>query len=282
MSNIKQLEQTLEDAESLKLITQGYSEISASKLQVIRSSMERNITFARELGDIFHLVKKEVIKRKMPQTPKKPGIVQILLTSNNRFYGNLEKPLTRYFSTATTSMASSQSQIPQPLFVVGKTGPIFLTAQRFPLKFEHVVFKKDLPSADEFRSFIESIRPYQTILVYHSRFKTVMTQIPVVSDITQSLIKPQEIDAPIHYIFEPELTEIQDFFERQILEILFHQTFLESELARTSSRLISMDAAENNANDYLKGIRRNLAQQRRSVASTKALEMVNALVNMQK
>ena len=247
MSNIKQLEQTLSNAQSLKMITQGYSEISASKLQTIRTNMEKNISFARELGDIFHLVKKEVIKRHLPLPPKKPGMVHILLTSNNRFYGNLEKPLARYFISATNSLVANQPQLQNIFFVVGKTGPIFLQALKYSLQYQSVVFKEDLPTTEEFISFIEKIKSYQTILVYHSRFKTVLTQFPVISDITQSLIKPQEIEADIKYIFEPELQEIQDFFERQILQILFQQTFLESELARTSARLMAMDAAENNA-----------------------------------
>lgn len=273
MSNIKLLEQTLLEANSLKLVTQGYSEIAATKLQNIRGSMEKNIAFARELGDIFHIVKKEVIKRKLPQKPKINGVINLLISSNNRFYGNIEKPLAKYFAVATQKVSGTQ-------IVVGKTGPTFLKASNYKLPYQQMVFKKDLPNPEEFKLLTETIYPYQTVLIYHSRFKTVLTQLPVVSDITKSLIKPSEIEPNIHYIFEPELAEIYTFFETQIMQILLNQTFLESELARTASRLIAMDQAESNANDYLKQIQRNLSLQKRFVSSSKSLEMVNALINI--
>jgi F-type H+-transporting ATPase subunit gamma len=278
MSNIKQIQKLVENGENLKLITQGYSEIAASKLQKIRGSMEHNINFARELGEIYHTVQTEAVKRKVKMDPKIPGVVHILITSNNRFYGNLERPLTRYFATSTHALNITTQNLQNIRLVIGKTGPAFLHGLSYNLPFQNITFKADLPDATEMKLLTDNIFKYQTVLVYHSRFKTVLTQLPVVSEVTQSVISENKEIAPIKYIFEPELDQIVKFFQTQILQILLEQTFLESELARTASRLTAMDQAESNANDYLKKQKYQLNSAKRADQNAKSLEMVDALL----
>jgi ATP synthase F1 gamma subunit len=280
MSNIKQLQSQVQDTNSLKLIAQSYSEISAAKLNKIRASMEHNITFAAELGELYNLVKTEAVRRKLPLTPKTPGVVHVLLTSNNRFYGQLERPLARYFATATTNFISQNPNTPCQVIVVGKTGVSFLGGLSYSLKYQSVSFKDDLPAPSEFKALTDSIKQYQTVLVYHSRFKTVLTQLPVISDVTKSVIRVQETKEPIKYIFEPELDLILKFFEGQIFEILFDQTLLESDLARTAARLTSMNGAEENAAGLLKTQKRLLGRAQKSLSDSKMLEMIIALHSM--
>lgn len=280
MSNLKQLQVQVQDTESLRLIAQSYSEISAAKLNNIRSSMEHNIKFAAELGELYNLVKDEAVKRKVPLIPKTPGVIHLLLTSNNRFYGTLERPLARYFATATQNFAHQNPNVPYQVIVVGKTGDTFLQSLSYPLKYQKVSFEQDLPSLQEFKVLTDTIKQYQTVLVYHSRFKTVLTQLPVISDITKSTIRPAQTLEPVRYIFEPELDQILKFFEGQIFELLFDQTLLESDLARTAARLTSMNGAEENANQLLKTQKRTLGKARKSAADSKMLEMIIALHSM--
>lgn len=281
MSNLKVLQQQYEEGLSLKTITSGYSEISASKLQKIRGTMEANISFAKELAEVFQQIRREAAKRGVKQTPKIKEVVHILITSNNRFYGNLERPLAHYFQTATQN--ASPDLIGGGIrIVVGKTGATFLIASRYPLDYQPLIFRADLPTSDELKTIINLVKTYQTVLVYHSRFKTVLTQIPVISDVSESVTQPTSENIPIKYIFEPEIGKILEFFETQILQIFIEQTFLESELARTAARLTAMDTAETNANDYLKALNKTLASAKKTELDAKSLETVNALVEANK
>lgn len=277
MSSLKQQQKLYLEGITLKSVTQAYSEISATKLSKIRSGMENNIKFASELSDLYHLLRQEAIKNDLQFSPKIPGEVHLLITSNNRFYSMLERPLSKYFETSTLS--SQQNSKPVLRIVVGKTGPTFLKADHYSLPIQPIILKEDIPSQDELHELIKIISQYQTVFIYHSRFKTVLTQLPVVSEITRSLIKPNTNLIEIHYIFEPELRNILNFFESQILQISLEQTFLESELARTAARLISMDQAETKANAYLKEQTRILGTVKRSIENTKMMEMISGLMN---
>jgi len=279
MSSLRQQLKVYEEGLTLKAVTQAYSEIAATKLSKIRSGMENNIQFASELGDLYQLLRQEGFKNSLRFTPKLAGVAHLLITSNNRFYSSLEKPLAKYYLTSTNNIQSASPNLPTLRLVIGKTGPTFLQADRYNLPFTPINLKKDLPDASEIAELIKIIGQYQTILIYHSRFKTVLTQLPVISDITRSLIKPNPKLTEIHYIFEPELRLILEFFESQILQISLEQTFLESELARTAARLISMDQAETNANDYLKQQSKILGTVKRSVENAKMMEMVSGLIN---
>lgn len=274
--NIKKISEQLDESLTLKTIAQAYSEISSSRLGNIRSDMESNIIFAKEIGDVSFLVKTEAIKRGLTLPLKKVGIIHVCITSNNRFYGNLERPLVRYFAESTQKIALSSPQIPQIRIVIGKTGATYLSSIKYNLPFKSLIFGKDFPNPQEFQSLYGEVKDYQTALVYHSRFKTVITQIPVVSDISQSIILPDKNQDPLRFIFEPEIEEILKFFEGQIQQILLDQTFLESELSRTASRLTSMDTAQSNADDVVKIQKKALSSARRSEDNNKLLEIISA------
>lgn len=277
MSNLKQLQKQYQEATDLKTIAQAYSELSSSKLARIRKSMEHNISFAKELGDLYSTLRVEAVKKGLPSMPKKAGSAHILITSNNKFYGSLEKPLSRYFGTSTAEYQTEHPQVPTLRIVIGKTGPEFLKASNYQLEYQNILFQKDLPTYKEFKELFNMVFEFETILVYHSRFKTVLTQLPVISDITKPSLPNTAPIADLRYIFEPELKQILDFFETQILGVFLDTTFLESELARTAARLTTMDAAESNANDYLKAQKRLLGVAQRSTENAKMLEMMSSL-----
>ena len=103
-------------------------------------------------------------------------------------------------------------------------------------------------------------------------------------DITQtSYLKPLTKEEQKHdqaFIFEPEIGKILDFFETQVTNLLIEQTFLDSELSRTASRLISMDQAQSSADDYLSEQRTILAQAKKNIINAKLLETYNAIVSL--
>lgn len=47
-------------------------------------------------------------------------------------------------------------------------------------------------------------------------------------------------------MFEPSLEKILEFFEKQIFASIFEQTMRESQLAKTASRLTTLDTASEN------------------------------------
>lgn len=277
MSTITQINESLEEANSLKIIAQAYSEIAAMKLRKIRTGIERNRTFFQEVLQVYRAVKVISEKRGIIPPEKRKGSVCIILTSNKKFYGDLEQRLVQYFSTNST-------KFPTDRIVVGKTAQELLKSYSFSHPYQNITFREDIPQPEEIGNLVNQLNNYQQILVYYSRMRSVLVQEPHVVDLLQ---RPPEsfLEDPKHhfdYFFEPELEQILQFFNSQITTLLLEQTVLESELARTASRLISMDQAQGNAEDMLKGQKRLLSAAKKSMEHMRLLDTIAALVVQKK
>lgn len=278
MLTISQINGQLDESLSLKYIAQAYSEISAVKLQKIRSGIEKNRNFFQEITGVFRMVKVAAAKRNIKLTgTKKKGNVSILLTSNHRFYGALEEKLIRYFIINTTKFKTDR-------IIIGKSAAEFLTAMRYSHPHNSVLFKEDLPDITELRNLIVNLMDYEQILVYYSRMQSVLLQEPHVVDVLQQ--PPEHYTETTHrgldYIFEPELDKVLQFFNSQIATLLFEQTFLESELARTAARLISMNQAQGNAESLIKDQKMMLSQAKKSEDNNRLLNTVATLLSLRR
>lgn len=278
MSTIKQINQVLEDSNSLKLVAQAYSEIAAIKLQKIRKGIEKNRNFFQEISEIFHIVRVAALRQGIKISTKRRGTLSILLTSNYHFYGSLETHLVKFFVLNTTKFKTDR-------IVVGKTGMEFLQTMGYFHPYQPFIFKEDLPRVEELKKMVASLIGYQQILVYYSRMQSVLIQEPHVVDIVQAppehYLKSSK-SGGISYIFEPEIKKMAAFFNTQITQLLFEQTFLESELARTAARLTSMDQAQGNADDMIKNQRRLLASAKRAIDNNRLLETISTLSGWRK
>ena len=81
---------------------------------------------------------------------------------------------------------------------------------------------------------------------------------------------------------EPDLSKILHFFDSQIITLLLESTFLESELARTGSRFISMDSAETEANKFIKDYLKLKAYTERNLQNNTLLENFASLMSIRK
>ncbi len=248
--NIQQVDELIEEGNSLQLIARAYSEIANLKIKRIRSEVLRNREFFDEILKIYGTVKAFAIKRGAARLKPKKRLA-ILLTSNYRFYGNINSSLTKYF-------AGSVRELPDvDKIILGKGGIDYFRATKILPKYQEVILKGDIPTSLELINLVNLSTDYNQVLVFHSKLKTLLLQQPTFTDITATSlytneqIKTLKGEDLMHFIFEPDLPKILNFFENQILTLLLEQTFLESELSRTASRFISMDQAETEANKFI-------------------------------
>lgn len=245
---IKQIDQLIEEGQSLKQIAQAYSEIANLKIKRIRGEVERNRIFFQEISGVYGLVKKLAVKKKINiQKPKK--LVSLILTSNYRFYGSINSDLLDFFVESTRNLATDK-------ILLGKAAIDYFRAKTpsSSTDLKTVLLKTDEPDAAELTNLVNMVKDYNQVLTFYSSMKSLLVQVPRVTDITASSKIPAEDQqtANFRFIFEPELTKILQFFDSQIITLLLEGTFLESELSRTASRFIAMDQAETQANKFIK------------------------------
>ncbi len=266
---IKEIDEALEEGESLKTIAQAYSEIANLKIKKIRNDVERNRIFFEEIFQVYGLVKKIAISRKFSITkPKK--MICLIITSNYRFYGNINSDLIDYFAKSTQNLDTDR-------LILGKAAIDFFRAKPIFKNNMEVMLRADQPDAAELLSLVNIIKDYDQIFVFFSKLKSLLVQQPQAVNLTATASLPKDLSAGdgkdlVKFIFEPDLAKMLSFFDSQILTLLLEGTFLESELARTASRFISMDRAESEANKFIKEYTRLKSYARRNIVNNQLLE----------
>ncbi len=272
---IKQIRETIEVGESLKVIAQSLSDIASLRLKKIRSEIEKNRSFLQEIGAVYGLVRQAAKTKGIASSKKSKGAVSILITSNFRFYGSVNNNLIQSFIIHTTKYNTDR-------VVVGRTGQAALKAMKYFHSFTEVSLKEDLPSLLELNNLAKMVADYEQVFVYYSQFQSVLVQVPKVTNINQTevaksgKVATQEANLP-GFIFEPEVGKMLQFFESQISNTLLEQTFLESELARTASRLIAMDSAQVNAKQFIKTQNKELNREFRFKENSEILDLTASL-----
>lgn len=269
MATIKQIKQILDEGNSIKLVAQAYSEIAALKLQKIRTGIEQNRHFFEEIIAVFRSVKAIASNKGIAATTKTKGTISVLITSNSRFYGDIDSQLIKFYIENTARLNTDR-------IIIGKTALDYFHGTNYQYPYESVALKSDLPTYDELHSFSPFLKEYRQILVYFPRYSSILSQQPQAVDITQSQapqLTPLNQES-FDFIFEPDIEKTLQFFETHIVTLLLEQTFLEAELARTAARIVAMNKAEANAKNFIEKMQNELSSAQRTLNNFSLLETV--------
>lgn len=246
MQSLNELKQQIQTIDSIKLITQAFGDIATFRIKATRKSKEHNISYFKEIRRLYQIVKAIALKTETKKASKseREKIVCVLLTSNSHFYGNLDTQLTKFFIEKTIRLDCSK-------IIVGSFANQFLKTSSYPQPYQSIIFKKDSPSSAELVALSKKVFTSSRILVFHTKFVTLLNQVPNISDISLTHLETETIALPFHYISEPQIDKILEFFDSQMTFLMFEAIFLEIDYARLAARMISMNTAEQNANKLL-------------------------------
>lgn len=263
MPQLEELRQEIKDEEILHGLASAFTEVSASKIGVLKQKFEKNRSFYQEVSDLYQLVKSS---SNAPVTASK-GLLSVAMTTNNRFYGVINLEVMKKFLNETKDQETDR-------LIVGKIGALHLQSISFKPAFKTLVFETDVPKMSDLKKLLELSQPYQKVLLYHPQFQTTYTQTPAVTDIAYSPKAPQSSEE-LHFIFEPELPKIIEFFETQIRTSLLQRVLLEVELSVTASRLQAMSRAKEHAHEVLSQRRSQLTKETHSRINARLLESLS-------
>ncbi len=281
---IKEIDAAIEEGESLRQIAQAYSEIANIKIKKIRADAERNRIFFQEIVSVYALIKQLALQKRIGIVKHKK-MVSVVLTSNYKFYGSINSDLLEFFINTTRKLNCDHIYLGKAAIEYFRA--IHLEGEKMQLhlrgEIKEVLLKSDQPDASELLALANLLTDYNQVLVFYSSMKSLIVQIPTVTDITASNLLPKtaqtgtKTNTLTRFIFEPELPKILQFFDSQIITLLLEGTFLESELSRTASRFISMDHAETEANKFIKQYQTSRAYVKRNMDNNTILENFAAI-----
>ncbi|MBI2599360.1 F0F1 ATP synthase subunit gamma [Candidatus Daviesbacteria bacterium] len=266
MSTKSRLIEDFEAANSLRFLAQAYEQISVVKMQQIRRSVLKTRDFLDRLADVFVDVKGsyknkilELIKKKKNTTEvtsfstlaKNDKSVAVLISANTRLYGSIVYQVFDTFSRFIKEQKATD------VVIVGKIGKeLFEAVDKRPYAYF------ELPDNDvsfaQLESLVGRILNYKKVTVFYGQFINVLNQTPKALEITgeQSLDdRITEQERNLHFLFEPSLENILNFFETQFFTSSFKQTVNETQLARYASRIDAMEQAIVSIDKKIKNIK---------------------------
>jgi len=275
MASSADIRDIIEETETLSQIANAYTEMSEMKIRNIRTAYERNARFYIEITYIYQHLMLTAANRNLLPPEDKGNVLRMVVTSNQRFFGTMNEDVINTFEEDSVNG-------PADKIVVGMTGREHYQAINDNSIKEFVIFKKDIPDIQETTDLLAKFHQYDKVFLYFPRFVTLLRQETGVIDITYKPEAHQMEGIDLDFIFEPELPDILDFFNNQVRTILFNRTMIETDLARTASRMLSMSGAHERAGQQLKIQKRELNKHERLIRNSQLLETVAGIKRWQK
>jgi F-type H+-transporting ATPase subunit gamma len=281
MPTIADLRLELDDATTLKLISSAFTEAAASRVQKIKKQFETNRQFYDEISHVYHLVRlsakdRPAFAKASAGNAGKGKKLSVAVTSNQRFYGNLNVNIMHGFLDAVERTDTD-------VLLIGTTGQDFMRSTTFTKPYEHMIFVHDDPTREETSAFLDKIMKYETVMMYYPKFMSLVTQTVGIVDITQAVTPGDKTpEDEIHILFEPEYSKILTFFQRQVRSLLFLHVMLEADLSRTAARLITMSSADERSTELIKQKKGELRKIQASIANVKLLETFSGMTKWKK
>jgi F0F1-type ATP synthase gamma subunit len=225
----------------------AYEEIAANRMHKIRGQVLQNREFLVGLADIYHQVK-AAYKKKVAEEEvlilktKKGKVARVFVSANTGLYGDIVQRTFYLLKDDLTYYASNSEVI-----IIGQLGWTIFKQSGLKIPFAYFDFPDERVDSREIKELAGFLSAYESVVVYHGVFKNLLMQVPQASNISgdELLPVPLEIE-PRKEIYEPTLQKVMVFFETEIFSSLLTQTVYESQLAKLSSRIVSLDQANQN------------------------------------
>jgi F-type H+-transporting ATPase subunit gamma len=259
MINIKDIDEEMKQASSLKELTQVYGEIASTRMKKIRGFVIRNREYLGSIKSIFedtlsafsNKLSEMISKGKLKSGGNVTFLahngksVSVLISSNTGFFGNI---VNETFLKFISEIRKTDTEVT----IIGKVGrSLFLEAEpkRPYVFFDLADFGIDNQKLTE---VIRHLVQYTQINIYFGKYQSVVRQMPDVQTINAGTqVSANATKAQVQYIFEPSVEDILMFFETQIFASIFDQSIRESQLAKFASRILAMDSASQNVDKRL-------------------------------
>ncbi|MDP3735184.1 MAG: F0F1 ATP synthase subunit gamma [bacterium] len=287
MSLRESLRDDLADLDALQFVASAFADQSLKAIARVRATFERSAPFYQSVHDLYALIRIRAEREGsvVRASHGGSGMAALALTSNHRFYGELNLAVVR---------ALIERELPDGArtIVIGRVGALYMKEFGYARRIHSFLFAEDIPRASELAALLSRLEAYERVVLYYPAFINLVTQRIETIEIgaaqregtrrggtgTHALELSGRGESALAaasasaYIFEPELALLARFFEIEVRRFLFQRVFLEAELARTAARLVAMSTAERTIGARMQSIRGALRRVTGALESMRTLE----------
>ncbi|PIS23286.1 hypothetical protein COT49_00955 [candidate division WWE3 bacterium CG08_land_8_20_14_0_20_40_13] len=241
MQKGKDLKLDREVTRTMEQVIGSLEEVYVLKMKRIRDS----VVIARDFFTGILAVFEETRKNHQGPISKKSGELAILISGNLKFAGEINM---KVFNAFNNYIQGTKCDIG----IIGKIGDILYKQRGTFRTYRYFDLENEYPSFEKVMEILKYISSYEKITVFHGKFMNLAEQVDTQTAITGNKdfstemtgqkIQGREYESA-HYIFEPSLEKVLEFFQNQMIGSLFKQTVYESSLAQLGSRIKTMEGA---------------------------------------
>lgn len=256
------LELQIDNLAQLNNMITTYEEIAASRIKQSRESVLRSRSFMSDISLVFYEViatyrkQVEVLMKKknindindLSFINKNGKTLYLLISANTGLYGNITQ---RTFDLFINTLKKETN--PVDVAIIGKLGESMWHEEKIKTRYLYFDFPDQNVNKEMLKRILDFIISYKRVVAFYGKFQSLVTQDPTSSDVTGTTPpseNPNE-EQTVKYLFEPSLEKVLEFFEKQIFESLFEQVVRESQLAKISSRMTTLNKATENIKTQL-------------------------------
>ncbi len=247
---------------SLKNLVSAYQEISAIRMRKLKKSVLDSRDYLGDLRDLYneslsfyrnYTLKRTKGTKNVIKDAKVEKSLLILISSNTGLYGPV---LHNTFSLFIKDLKSLPKES-YDIVILGRLGKRWFDDSDQSRAYKYYEINDYGKNEIVIQRLLNLISSYKNVAVYHGFFESVSNQKPtrtILSGEAADFISDAETTKKSfeYCIYEPSIGDVIDFFESQILSVLFDQTMVESDLGKYASRMITLENSYSQINDYVK------------------------------
>lgn len=284
MSKLGKINEEYKDMLSIKTLISTYQEIASLRMRAVRDYVMQNRQYFDGINKIYNLVinsyKSELIalsksgkysfdvKQNKILNRRNGKTLYVLLSANSSLYGKIVQETFYAFLSAVKENPEAH------VLIVGKVGKSLMEQATHSTEFEYFELADTLDDVDNIKKVQEKILQYETVIVYHGVFDSILKQSPRGTYITGASGTDLAVNTNVHYMFEPNLQEVLLYFENQIVASSLIQSLNESYLSKYASRMVSLDVALSDIDKQVKSISLTKQKVRHSVNNRKQQDLL--------
>lgn len=260
---------------SLIDVVNAYEEIASIRMRRVKKSVLEMRVYLEGVHDIFEQVrssyKREIPKENNIIRETNGKTVAVFLSSNSGLYGSI---VSETFDLFISYIKENPAVVP---VIIGKVGKRLYSSYLGSYDFKYFNLPDSGLHDTDIRKIFGEIVKYEVIVVFHGKFRDVLSQVPSMISITGDDLKVSSAEKSVDkYLFEPNLLTILSYFEKQIVSSLFEQSVYESNLSKYASRMVGLDSARDNIERLISDIEEGYQKYRHNRNNRKQLSKMLA------
>jgi len=255
----KQLQSDITQTATLRTLMTAYEELAALRMKRIREQVLLSREFHTTLSQFFHEIRTakslehgKTTKKSKTLAPPQEKHLAILISDDKGLYGDILS------QTKETFIKEAREHPDYDLAIIGTLEKDSITKALPGRQLEVFPFSGNTPDMSSLKDLLSLLSSFTQVTVIHGQFISLINQQAQSSHLTGDEEATPETVAIRQYVLEPSRLALKEFFQKEILMVLFEQALLEGTLSKEASRMLSLEKATDEARNRLKKLQRLL------------------------